>query len=72
MFPVSGDWTRFATEVKLLRPGVYRGICMSDIYVYGQRRALPEDAAFESFLDPAQTAVVSIDMHEGHLSEDVD
>lgn len=45
---------------------------MSDIFVYGQRRPLPEDAAFESFLDPARTAVVSIDMHEGHLSEDAD
>jgi len=45
---------------------------MSYIFVYGQRRPLPEDAAFESFLDPAQTAVVSIDMHEGHLSEDAD
>ena len=45
---------------------------MSDIFVYGQRRPLPEDAAFESFLDPSRTAVVSIDMHEGHLSEDAD
>ena len=45
---------------------------MSDIFVYGQRRPLPEDAAFESFLDPARAAVVSIDMHEGHLSEDAD
>ena len=45
---------------------------MSDIFVYGQRRPLPGDAAFESFLDPARTAVVSIDMHEGHLSEDAD
>lgn len=45
---------------------------MSNIFVYGQRRPLPEDAAFESFLDPARTAVVSIDMHEGHLSEDAD
>ena len=45
---------------------------MSNIFVYGQRRPLPEDAAFESFLDPARTAVVSIDMHEGHLSDDAD
>ena len=45
---------------------------MSDIYVYGERRPLPEDPAFESFLDPAHTAVISIDMHEGHLSEDAD
>lgn len=43
---------------------------MSDIFVYGQRRPLPEGREFDSFLDPAHTAVVSIDMHEGHLSED--
>ena len=45
---------------------------MSNIFVYGQRRPLPDDAAFDTFLDPARTAVVSIDMHEGHLSEDAD
>ena len=45
---------------------------MSDIFVYGQRRPLPNEKKFESFLDPAHTAVVSIDMHEGHLSEDAD
>ena len=45
---------------------------MSDIYLYGEKRRLPEDAKFASFLEPAQTAVISIDMHEGHLSEDAD
>ena len=45
---------------------------MSEIYLYGEKRTLPEDAKFESFLDPAGTAVISIDMHEGHLSEDPD
>ncbi len=45
---------------------------MSQIYVYGERRPLPEDPAFDSFLTPGRTAVVSIDMHEGHLSEDPD
>jgi len=45
---------------------------MSDIYLYGEKRRLPEDAKFASFLEPAQTAVISIDMHEGHLSEDTD
>jgi nicotinamidase-related amidase len=45
---------------------------MSQIYVYGERRRLPDDPAFEPFLDPAKTAVLSIDMHEGHLSEDPD
>jgi nicotinamidase-related amidase len=43
---------------------------MTEIYVYGARQALPDDPAFEGFLDPAHTAVISIDMHEGHLSED--
>ncbi len=42
---------------------------MSHIYVYGEKRALPKDPAFESFLEPRRTAVISIDMHEGHLSE---
>lgn len=45
---------------------------MTDIYVYGQKKALPKDPAFESFLKPAGTAVISIDMHEGHLSESPD
>ena len=45
---------------------------MTDIYVYGRKKALPKDPAFESFLEPANTAVISIDMHEGHLSESPD
>ncbi len=45
---------------------------MSNIFVYGEQRPLPDDPSFESFLDPARTAVVSIDMHEGHLNEDAD
>lgn len=45
---------------------------MSHIYVYGERRPLPADPVFESFLDPKRTAVISIDMHEGHLSESED
>jgi nicotinamidase-related amidase len=37
------------------------------IYVYGK----PQDTghAFEDYLDPAKTAIVSIDMHRGHLDE---
>ncbi len=37
------------------------------IYVYGK----PQDTreAFEDYLDPAKTAVVSIDMHRGHLDD---
>ncbi|MBM3484294.1 MAG: cysteine hydrolase [Alphaproteobacteria bacterium] len=45
---------------------------MTSIYVYGAKKALPKDPAFESFLEPARTAVISIDMHEGHLSESPD
>jgi nicotinamidase-related amidase len=41
-------------------------------YLYGVRRPLPDDAAYESYLDVSRTAFVSVDMHEGHLSEDRD
>ncbi len=40
-------------------------------FVYGQPRALP-DADFADYLDPATTAVVSIDMHRGHLEDSPD
>jgi biuret amidohydrolase len=39
-------------------------------YVYGKRRPLPE--GFQDFVDPARTAVVSIDMHQGHLADTPD
>jgi nicotinamidase-related amidase len=39
-------------------------------YVYGGKRELP--SGFEEFLDPARTAVVSIDMHRGHLEDSPD
>lgn len=42
---------------------------MTDYYLYGEKRALPGGDAYEAYLDPATSAVVSIDMHEGHLSE---
>jgi len=35
------------------------------IFVYGQPR--DTDGGFEDYLDPAKTAVISIDMHRGHL-----
>ena len=35
------------------------------IYVYGKLRDTSE--AFDDYLDPAKTAIVSIDMHRGHL-----
>ena len=41
-------------------------------YLYGRRRALPGDGSYEHYFDLAHTAFVSIDMHEGHLSESPD
>lgn len=41
-------------------------------YVYGQHRELSPGGPYAGFLDPARTAVVSIDLHEGHLSPDPD
>lgn len=38
------------------------------VYVYNQPRELP--AGFDDYLDPARTAVLSIDMHRGHLDAD--
>lgn len=45
---------------------------MAMFYLYEQRRELPDDVDFASFLERERTAVVSIDMHEGHLSESPD
>ncbi len=39
-------------------------------YVYGEKREVP--AAFQEFVDPACTAVISIDMHQGHLADSPD
>jgi nicotinamidase-related amidase len=39
-------------------------------YVYGEKRDLP--GGFETFGDRAHTAIVSIDMHEGHLADTPD
>lgn len=39
-------------------------------YVYGEKRELP--SGFDEFLDPADSAVISIDMHEGHLADTPD
>lgn len=41
-----------------------------DAYVYGAKRVLPE--GFSEFFDRMHTAVVSIDMHEGHLADTPD
>jgi biuret amidohydrolase len=40
------------------------------IYVYGQKREI--ETGFEDYLDPGKTAVVSIDMHRGHLDSSPD
>jgi biuret amidohydrolase len=39
-------------------------------YVYGEKRQLPQ--GFEEFADRARTAVISIDMHQGHLADTPD
>ncbi len=39
-------------------------------YVYGEKRQLP--GGFEEFADRARTAVISIDMHQGHLADTPD
>ena len=39
-------------------------------YVYGKKRELPE--GFEEFVDRAHSAIVSIDMHQGHLADTPD
>jgi nicotinamidase-related amidase len=36
-------------------------------YVYGTKRELPE--GFDEFADATRTAIVSIDMHQGHLAD---
>lgn len=41
-----------------------------DAYVYGTRRTLPE--GFDEFNAPARTAILSIDMHQGHLADTPD
>ena len=41
-----------------------------DAFVYGERRPLPE--GFEEFLAVADTAIVSIDLHQGHLADTPD
>ena len=39
-------------------------------YVYGKKRVLP--AGFEEFAEKEKTAIVSIDMHQGHLADTPD
>jgi biuret amidohydrolase len=49
---------------------IQRGVFGMDIYVYGRRRELPN--GFEEFTSLAHTAVICIDLHEGHLADDPD
>src|ERR1700674_2858151 len=41
-----------------------------DAFVYGKRRPLPQ--GFDEFVSVVDTAVVSIDMHQGHLADTPD
>jgi biuret amidohydrolase len=41
-----------------------------DAFVYGKRQSLP--ASFEEFLKLSDTAVMSIDLHQGHLADTSD
>jgi nicotinamidase-related amidase len=41
-----------------------------DVHVYGVKKEIP--AGFEEYFDPRATAIVSIDMHEGHLADTPD
>lgn len=41
-------------------------------YLYGKNRDMPNSPAYDEYLDAAHTAVISLDMHEGHLSESPD
>ncbi|WP_317232554.1 cysteine hydrolase family protein [Clavibacter capsici] len=45
---------------------------MTAIDVHGSPLEIARDGGFGPWLDPASTAVISIDMHQGHLSEDPD
>ncbi|RIJ55460.1 cysteine hydrolase [Clavibacter phaseoli] len=43
---------------------------MTAVDVHGAALEIAPDGEFGAWLDPATTAVISIDMHQGHLSED--
>jgi nicotinamidase-related amidase len=56
-----------------LRPGYNRQDIEEramDVFVYGERRSLPAD--FHEFLTVSDTAIVSIDLHQGHLADTPD
>ena len=41
-----------------------------EVFVYGKKRPLPGD--FHEFLTVSDTAIVSIDLHQGHLADTPD
>jgi len=41
-----------------------------DVFVYGNKRSLPN--SFEEFVSVEDTAIVSIDLHQGHLADTAD
>lgn len=45
---------------------------MTQYYLYGERKTLPTTEGYAAYFEPTKTAVISIDMHQGHLSEDPD
>lgn len=45
---------------------------MISTYVHGKLLPLPDDGSFAEFLDPSRSAVVSVDMHRGHLDDSPD
>lgn len=42
---------------------------MTISYVHGDPMPLPDDGSFAEFTDPSISAVVSVDMHRGHLED---
>lgn len=42
---------------------------MTISYVHGDPMPLPDDGSFAEFVDPSISAVVSVDMHRGHLED---
>lgn len=42
------------------------------MHVYIDAERLPLDSGFDDFLNPARTAVISIDLHRGHLEDSPD
>lgn len=44
----------------------------NNYYLYGERREMPQTPDYLAYFDASRTAIVSIDMHEGHLSESPD